>query len=153
MKRVLVYGGNGALGRAVVNSLRKSGNFHTISADFPGVVAPAGEVFAPLDPSASVWDNVTSVSEVIEEKSSVGVDGRCLHAVVHVAGGWAPGMASSGDFLANTAKMIEMNAMSAAAAAHLASKHLLPSGVCVLTGANVALKPCPSMLSYAVRLL
>eukprot|EP00475_Leptophrys_vorax_P042180 TRINITY_DN79535_c0_g1_i1.p1 TRINITY_DN79535_c0_g1~~TRINITY_DN79535_c0_g1_i1.p1 ORF type:complete len:242 (+),score=62.94 TRINITY_DN79535_c0_g1_i1:82-807(+) len=149
MKRVLVYGGGGALGRAIVAQLRRVGGFSAISADFPSVVPLASEcsphLFAPLDPTVSAWDNVSAVSEVIDEKA----DGL-VEAVVHVAGGWMPGSANSQDFIPNSARMIEMNAMSAAAAAHLAAKHLTPGGICVLTGARVASSPCPSMLAYAM---
>ena len=54
-KRILVYGGNGALGRAVVNTF-KQGAWHTVSVDFAANPAAAANVVLPAntDPTASL---------------------------------------------------------------------------------------------------
>jgi dihydropteridine reductase len=142
MRTILVYGGNGALGRAVVSRL-KSAQSRVICVDFPGL-KPSSDEFVRLDPTKSTQEHARFILQNV-------TDG--LDAVIHTAGGWNGTSVKSDDFLDASEKMWRMNTASALNAVHIASKLLNPRGICVLTGALVAANPCHSMLSYSVRFL
>jgi dihydropteridine reductase len=141
MRNVLVYGGNGALGRAVVSLLKQ--NNRVVCIDFPGS-KPSSDSFIPLDPTQSPQEHVRFILHNVQGK---------VDAVIHTAGGWNGGTISSDDFPESFEKMWRMNSMSAVNAAHIAAKLLQPFGTLILTGALVAENPCASMLSYSVKSL
>lgn len=143
MRRVLVYGGNGALGRAVVSRLHRD-QFLTVSADY--APSPA-DVSIVLNPQHSAAESAKQISGRLSEEFG---SQRCLHGIVHVAGGWLPGTVGSENFLENCDQMWKMNTQSALCAAHLSALHLNDRGVCVMTGAKVADAACPDMLAYAM---
>lgn len=72
-----------------------------------------------------------------------------LDAVICVAGGWVGGNASK-DFAKNLDLMIRQSVWSSAISSTLATAHLTPKGLLVLTGAAPAVGPTPGMLGYGV---
>jgi NAD(P)-dependent dehydrogenase (short-subunit alcohol dehydrogenase family) len=139
-RTVLVYGGNGALGRSVVSLLNNNSNKRVISVDFIGS-RPACDEYIPLDPTKSPQDHARFILQNVTDK---------VDAVVHTAGGWNHGHVLSDQFIDLSENMWRMNTASALNAAHIAAKLLNPSGILVFTGALVAQHPCSSMLSYSV---
>lgn len=137
MGRVLVYGGHGALGRAIVSAFR-SKNWGAVAADFSAGGCNLGDI--QLNREENADGHVRQVRETLGTQK--------LDCIVHAAGGWIPGDVQ-GD-LSAFETMWRMNSMSALATAHIASHHLKENGLLVLTGAHVALNACASMHSYAV---
>jgi len=131
LRRVLVYGGSGALGRAVVSRFKTSG-WHTIAVDFNENLE-ADRTFQ-LDSNTPWQRNTERVSAQLRG------DGHELHAVINVAGGWHGGAIRNAAVLDSTDRMIDMNFKSSVAAAHMAANNLTADGgLLILTGSAGAL--------------
>mmetsp|Transcript_45588 Transcript_45588/g.114722 ORF Transcript_45588/g.114722 Transcript_45588/m.114722 type:complete len:234 (-) Transcript_45588:1064-1765(-) len=137
-KSVLVYGGCGALGSAVVTAF-KGAAWHVISVDFR-VSATADESITLKGQDLEA--DVSSVSVALGEKK--------LDAVVNVAGGWAGGALKGKGVFASVDQMWRFNVQSAVAASHIACNFLKENGVVTLTGAHAALGPTPGMIGYGI---
>lgn len=75
-----------------------------------------------------------------------------LDAVVCTAGGWAGGGAGDAPdaLVSSIDNMLSVCLRPAVTAAHVACKHLSPSGVFVVIGSAAAVKPTPDMLGYGL---
>jgi hypothetical protein len=71
-----------------------------------------------------------------------------LDAVVSVAGGFLMGSIKNETIFAETERMLAFNLKSAIAASFVAANCLKEGGLLVLTGADSALKPTPTMIAY-----
>lgn len=139
MPSVLVYGGAGQLGDAIVRVFNDNG-FETYSVDFRA--SEVAKVSVTL-----AGDVQSDVDKVAEQLTSSNVT---LDVVICAAGGWAGGDIKSKDILAGVDKMYKFNIQSAVACSHLASHYLKEGGLLVLTGAAAATGPTPGMIAYGI---
>lgn len=70
--------------------------------------------------------------------------------MICVAGGWLGGNVKEESIFDGVDKMFEFNVQSSIASAHIAANSLKEGGVVVLTGADAALGPTPSMIAYGI---
>ena len=160
---VLVYGGNGALGQAMVDRF-KAGRWRTISVDYFENSRADHNIL--LD-KANDWKTNTEVvtsaltnlattladDHSLPKASSAGEGERAyLSAVIGVAGGWKGSTISSHALFESVDFMIASNVLSSLASAHIASHFLLPQSLLLLTGASAAASPSgtPSMIAYGL---
>nr|CAB3265340.1 dihydropteridine reductase [Phallusia mammillata] len=141
--KLVVYGGSGALGRALVNAFKAS-NHSVVSIDL---------VSNDLADSNVVIKNLTSWpeqhQEVVDGVGSVLGDQK-VDGLFCVAGGWAGGNAASKDYVKNADLMWKQSVWSSTIAGSLAAKFLKPGGVLTLTGASPATSETPGMIGYGL---
>jgi len=142
-RRVLIYGGKGALGSACVHFFRQH-NWWVTSVD---LVANSEANENVVIKNTNEW--TTQEKEVVDGVTDV-LDGNKVDAVVCVAGGWAGGSSSSEDFVKNTDLMIKQSLWSSVISAKLASNFLSEGGLLALTGAKAALDATPGMIGYGL---
>lgn len=143
-KRVVVYGGNGALGSACVSAF-KSKHFWVASVDM------SDNAEADLSVSlAGVCDSLEDQCGTAMTAVQSALDGQMVDAVLCVAGGWAGGSVTAKSMLASSDLMWKQSVWSSLVAARLASSLLTPGGLLLLTGAKPALEPTPGMLGYGM---
>jgi len=141
--RVLIYGGNGALGRACV-SLFKSKSWSVISVDLvPNEDADANIIVTEL----SDW---VKQSEQVQSRVDEVMAGNKLDAVLCVAGGWAGGNAKSKNFIKNSDLMWKQSVWTSSISASIASHHLKEGGLITLPGALPALNGTAGMIGYGM---
>lgn len=116
-KRVLVYGGKGALGRACVSAFKQA-NWWVSSIDLAENEDANSNILVKPDDSLLEQEKklITSLTTLL--------DGGKLDAVVCVAGGWAGGDASKSDFVKNTQLMIDQSVNSSVLAAKISALFL-----------------------------
>ncbi|KAL3119045.1 hypothetical protein niasHT_003828 [Heterodera trifolii] len=141
--RVLIYGGRGALGTALVEHFH-SKNIWVISVDLANNEMASHNIL--VDPLQG-WQ---------EQEHSVlaGVDGALggekLDAVLCVAGGWAGGNAAHKDFVKNADLMWRQSVWSSALAAKIGTRFLKTNGLLQFTGAAAASDATPGMIGYGM---
>lgn len=136
---VVVLGGSGALGRAVITRFRAAG-WRAVSAD----LVPNTEAEVNVELPAT-WD--AQVGRIVSASRDVGPVG----AVVCTAGGWAGGsVARAHETVAAAEKMIDVCFKTALTSACVAAEVLAPGGLLVLTGSAAALGPTPGMVAYGM---
>ncbi|XP_077501481.1 uncharacterized protein LOC144112551 isoform X3 [Amblyomma americanum] len=141
--RVVVYGGKGALGSAIVSFFRQK-QWWVASVDhLPNEEADANVVVQPCDAWASQHERV------LEGVDKVLQDGK-IDALICVAGGWAGGNAASVDYVKNCDSLWKSSVWTSVIASSLASKYLKEGGLLALTGAKAALEPTPGMIGYGM---
>jgi len=143
VKRVLVYGGRGALGSVCVQHFQKN-NWWVGSIDL--VENPEANANFVLD----VNDDLPSQESKLLAQTKTLLEDSKVDAVICVAGGWAGGNAASEDFVKNTDLMVKQSVWSSVLAARLAASHLAEGGLLTLTGAKAALDPTPGMIGYGL---
>ncbi|KAJ1550146.1 hypothetical protein HK405_001307, partial [Cladochytrium tenue] len=142
-RAALVFGGCGALGRAVIAAFTAA-NWKITSVDFrPNDQAAHNVVLSPgLDLEATgrlVESEVTAALGPAEK----------FDAVLNVAGGWAGGNFHADDLYKNTTLMLSQSLNTSVIAARLAALHLSGSGgLLAVVGAAAAAGPTPSMVAY-----
>ncbi|XP_077544299.1 dihydropteridine reductase [Haemaphysalis longicornis] len=141
--RVVVYGGKGALGSAIVSFFRQK-QWWVASVDhFPNEEADANVVVQSCDAWTSQHDLVLQgVAEVLQNDK--------VDALICVAGGWAGGNAASADYVKNCDSLWKSSVWTSVIASSLASKHLKAGGFLALTGAKAALDATPGMIGYGM---
>ncbi|KNE60986.1 hypothetical protein AMAG_06750 [Allomyces macrogynus ATCC 38327] len=139
-KHALVYGGAGALGRAVVAHLRTLPHWTVTSVDF--AANPDAHRNIALPPLPPNW---TAAAESVLAATPGELD-----AVVCVAGGWVGGHAGDASFVQSVETSVAQSVQSSAVAAHIAAKRLNPNGLVVLTGSQASLSPTPGMIGYGL---
>ena len=139
MSTIVVYGGNGGLGRAVISAFKAKG-WTAVSVDF-GENAEADRQVR-LE-SGQEWS--AQLQSVLKQLEGVAPD-----VVYCAAGGWNGGDARSDDLCAGVDRLIDFNLKSAIACASVAARTLKEGGLLVLTGAAAALQGTPGMLAYGV---
>ncbi|KAF9955042.1 hypothetical protein BGZ70_010379 [Mortierella alpina] len=133
---IVVYGGSGALGRAIVAFFVKK-QWAVTCVDFSANHEATTNI---------LLEKTDSLEE--QGKRVVGAISGQVDAIVCVAGGWAGGNAASADLFANSELMWKQSVHSSLVAAHLASKSLKAGGLLTLTGAFPAQKVTPLMKGY-----
>ena len=142
-KRVLVYGGRGALGSTAVSQFKSSG-WWVCSIDLvPNEHADANVVVG----ASESW---THQADFVEGKVAEVLRNEKVDAVVCVAGGWAGGNAASKDFVKNTDLMYKQSVWTSVISSQLAAKHMNEGGLLLLTGAKAALSGTPGMIGYGM---
>uniref|UniRef100_A0A8C0M8A3 Dihydropteridine reductase n=2 Tax=Canis lupus familiaris TaxID=9615 RepID=A0A8C0M8A3_CANLF len=139
-RRVLVYGGRGALGSRCVQAFRAR-SWWVASIDVvENEEASASVVVKMTDSFTEQADQVTAeVGKLLGEEK--------VDAILCVAGGWAGGNAKSKSLFKNCDLMWKQSMWTSTISSHLATKHLKEGGILTLAGAKAALDgtPEPSM--------
>ncbi|KAI1716993.1 short chain dehydrogenase domain-containing protein [Ditylenchus destructor] len=139
--RVLVYGGKGALGAAVVDYF-KSKNAWVLNVDM--VKNDSADANILVDPTNCWIEQESRVLKGVEQS----IGSEKLDAVLCVAGGWAGGNAASKDFIKNADLVWKQSVWSSAISARVAAEFLKPGGLLQLTGAAAATEGTPGMIGY-----
>jgi dihydropteridine reductase len=141
--KVLVYGGCGGLGKAIVLHFKAAG-FTVISVDIGENAEADSSVKVSL---ADDW--VNQEKNVVQNVLDV-LQGSKLEAVINVAGGWAGGNTQDADWVKNADLMWKQSVWSSTIAATIASKCLKEGGLLVLPGAAPATSGTPGMMGYGM---
>jgi dihydropteridine reductase len=141
-RNVLVFGGNGALGKDVVAAFASKGWK-------PYAIDLAKNDSAVLGNTVIKGGLTIPQMQTIVLKDLKGA-GHQFAAVVNVAGGWAGGDVASEETAANTQLMLEQSVYSSVVAAHVAAHFSQPNGLLVLPGATAALGPTHFMAGYGL---
>lgn len=152
-KRVLVYGGSGALGDALVAHFKNRGGYWIVSVDLKENANANANILVNVN--ASVQDQFAQIDSSLTDMMSSSEDGSSkLDAILNVAGGWAGGNAANAQFINNSELMVKQSVGSSLVAAHLAAKHLKSDGHGVVTlpgaAAPLANEPTPGMIGYGM---
>ncbi|KAH6565511.1 hypothetical protein BASA61_002197 [Batrachochytrium salamandrivorans] len=143
MPNALVYGGSGALGRAVVSQFRKA-DWNVVSLDFSE--NPDASLNIILDRTKSATSLSANGDDIgLRVGNALGADKK-LDAILTVAGGWTGGNLLDKDLFLNTELMVSQNIYSSVIAAKLASTYLREGGLLALTGASAATHGTPGMV-------
>ncbi|KAL3290290.1 hypothetical protein HHI36_023635 [Cryptolaemus montrouzieri] len=141
-RRVLVYGGKGALGSTCVSHF-KAKNFWV------------GSIDRSENKDADLNILVETDADLVQQESSIlnsvnsALGGAKLDGVICVAGGWTGGNAEKD--LAKTADLMwKQNVWSSVISASIAAHHLKEGGIITLTGAKVAQEGTPGMIGYGL---
>jgi dihydropteridine reductase len=137
---VLVQGSTGALGSALVQSIRKR-NWIAIGAGF----APNPDASLNIDLSgASPTEQVSLIRSAINKT----YPGSKLGAVLCASGGFAMGNAASADLFEISEKMFSSSVQASLVASQIAASDLSPEGLLVLVGAAAVSGGTPWALAY-----
>ncbi|KAF5274583.1 hypothetical protein FQA39_LY07195 [Lamprigera yunnana] len=142
-RRVLVYGGNGALGSVILKHFKREG-WWALVIDTQDNPQADETVFVPADPGLGEQEQVV----VADVKSRLSPNAK-FEAIICVAGGWAGGNLQS-DFAFTSELMWRQSVCSSVIASCLAAHFLKDKGFLMLTGASAALSPTPGMLGYGM---
>eukprot|EP00754_Rhynchopus_humris_P040662 Rhum_TRINITY_DN23764_c0_g1::Rhum_TRINITY_DN23764_c0_g1_i1::g.178684::m.178684/K00357/QDPR; dihydropteridine reductase len=143
-KRVVVYGGSGALGRTVVDTFVRN-NWQTISIDLAANEAASSAISVGADQS---W---VQASESVLSQLETALGGEKVDAVVNVAGGWAGGNIAAADIVQSSELMWKQSVQTSIISGQIASKHMADGGLVVMTGAAPALQGGTSfMIGYGM---
>lgn len=141
-KRVLIYGGQGALGQACIAHF-KSNNFWVGSIDLSKNDKADASITVSREGS---W--IEQETEVLSKIEGV-LNGDKLDAIICVAGGWAGGNCKK-DLAKNAELMWKQSVWTSSISASVGSKHLKEGGLIALTGAKPALSGTPGMIGYGM---
>jgi len=141
-KRVLVYGGRGALGSVIISHFKNS-SWWVANIDMKENSAADANILVTGD----TWtDQESAVRGAVSDLLG---DNR-LDAVLCVAGGWAGGSAASKEFVKNADAMWKQSVWPASIAAAVAAQYLREGGTVVLPGAAPAEAGTPGMAGYGM---
>jgi dihydropteridine reductase len=145
-KRVLVYGGCGALGEALVSHMKSRGHW-VLSVDV------RSSSLADENVVLGLGDSLSEQHAKIDSHLASSTNNK-LDAILNVAGGWSGGNAANADFLNSCELMWKQSVWSASISARLAAQHLNAGGLVTLPGAAAALNTAahgtPSMIGYGM---
>uniref|UniRef100_A0A8D1S9N2 Dihydropteridine reductase n=1 Tax=Sus scrofa TaxID=9823 RepID=A0A8D1S9N2_PIG len=132
-RRVLVYGGRGALGSRCVQAFRAR-NWVTRW--------DCGRFVHLSDPFFFFFQVTAEVGKLLGAEK--------VDAILCVAGGWAGGNAKSKSLFKNCDLMWKQSMWTSTISSHLATKHLKEGGLLTLAGAKAALDGTPGMIGYGM---
>ncbi|XP_055302824.1 dihydropteridine reductase [Sitodiplosis mosellana] len=141
-KKVLVYGGRGALGSACVSKFKEL-NWWVGSIDLNANDQADANII--VDKDAGWIDQETLILDQLQGL----LNSNQLDAVICVAGGWAGGNAEK-DLAKNCELMWKQSVWSSSISASIGSRFLKSGGLLTLTGADTALKGTPGMIGYGL---
>jgi len=141
-KKVIVYGGCGALGRACISKF-KDLNWWVGCIDMSANDLADANIIVNRE---SNW--VEQETSILSEVNTL-LNGDKLDAVICVAGGWAGGNAKK-DLAKNADLMWRQSVWSSSISATIGANHLNTGGLLTLTGADAALKGTPGMIGYGM---
>jgi len=138
MRKVLIVGGNGALGRAVVTCFREIWEVTSVDLE----ANPEAQKNLLFSPTLCFERQAREFAQATSDK---------FEAIICVAGGFEPGMIDDPSVFEQMDRMLHANLYPALLSAHLASRLLATSGLLLLTGAATPFKSsAPGILSYAI---
>jgi len=140
---VIVYGGRGGLGVAVVETFKTAG-YWVVSVDIVENTAADVNVLVSLE---ATW---TGQESQVCEGVGAALGGDKVDAVINVAGGWAGGNAADADWIKNADLMWKQSVWSSSISGSLAAKYLRDGGLLVLPGAKPATGGTPGMMGYGM---
>jgi dihydropteridine reductase len=146
---ILVVGGNGAMGQAVLETFKKS-EWNTCSLDLVTVDEKIADKSYIIPTNNKISDYPNNVTNIVEDMKN---NNEQFNIVVCAAGGWAGSDVDSDEFIESLNLLWQLNIQSAATATHLAAKFLKPNGMLTLTGAEAAAhmkKGTPGMVAYGM---
>ncbi|KAK7085030.1 hypothetical protein SK128_007458 [Halocaridina rubra] len=141
--RIVVYGGRGALGAALVKHF-KAHNY------WVGAIDLVANEEADVNILVAKEDNWSSQASAVISGLTEALGEDKIDAIINVAGGWAGGNAGSKDFLKNCELMWTQSVWSSTITAQAASKFLKEGGLISLPGAQPALNGTPGMIGYGL---
>eukprot|EP01060_Flectonema_neradi_P041336 TRINITY_DN9787_c0_g1_i1.p1 TRINITY_DN9787_c0_g1~~TRINITY_DN9787_c0_g1_i1.p1 ORF type:complete len:198 (+),score=40.80 TRINITY_DN9787_c0_g1_i1:43-636(+) len=138
MRKVLVYGSRGALGRNVVGAF-EGAKWDVLGVDLKDEkITPVGQTWA--EQSKSVLDQV-----------STELGGEKIDAIINVAGGWAGGNIADAGIIESSDLMWKQSVHSSVIAGQVAVSHMNKNGLIVLPGAAAAAEGGTSfMMGYGM---
>lgn len=140
MKKILVIGGNGALGKSVVSKFKAAPKWNVMNIDFNSN--------ENADSNYLLKSNLDT-DEVIEIKNQQFLSESKIDCIVNVAGGWQGGSLENDNIIESVDNMMKMNLYSSVLAAALAKTCFNDKALLVLTGAQVVKdQMSPFMLGY-----
>ncbi|KAI8322812.1 NAD(P)-binding protein [Martensiomyces pterosporus] len=143
MSSVIVYGGRGALGAAIVRYFKQQ-SWKVISVDL--LENPEADHSVTVSPG----QDLSAQGHEVAQGISPLLDGAKVDAVLCVAGGWQGGNAASASFLKSADQSIQQSINTSLIATSLAANHLRQGGLLALTGAVPALGGTPGMIGYGM---
>jgi dihydropteridine reductase len=145
MKRCLVYGANGALGRQMVQAFKSNswvfyGNKNVTGIDFvANQEAHQSITLSKTSTTLQVQSTIeTEIKEILKDAK--------LDCIVNVAGGWVGGNLQDEKLLENVEVMMNQSVSSSIISARIAALHLKLGGLVVLTGAGAATHGTPGFI-------
>jgi dihydropteridine reductase len=139
-KKVLCFGGAGALGTKVLKNLS---GYPLTSIDFKEPSGLQGLTNILLKKEDKPKQSLTNIKAALGKTK--------FDAIIVTAGGWKGGNIKSETFFEDYELMKSMNLVPALMAGHLAATHLTDGGLLVFTGAAAVFKePQPEMIGYAM---
>ncbi|XP_032350407.1 dihydropteridine reductase isoform X2 [Camelus ferus] len=142
-RRVLVYGGRGALGSQCVQAFRAR-NWWVASIDLVENEEASANVLVKMT------DSFTEQADQVTADIGQLLGAEKVDAILCVAGGWAGGSAKSKSLFKNCDLMWKQSMWTSTISSHLATKHLKEGGLLTLTGAKAALDGTPGMIGYGM---
>eukprot|EP01017_Pseudomicrothorax_dubius_P011725 TRINITY_DN14447_c0_g1_i1.p1 TRINITY_DN14447_c0_g1~~TRINITY_DN14447_c0_g1_i1.p1 ORF type:complete len:234 (-),score=33.37 TRINITY_DN14447_c0_g1_i1:154-855(-) len=141
LRNLLLIGGNGNLGRAVVNSFKQTWRIAII--DLQNNNDANHSIL--IDPSQEITGQIETI------KKSARDFAPAYDSVMCLAGGFLVDTIKEKDIFTNYARMMRQNVLPSILAGHLATTLLSPNGLIVLTGAAAVFKNLNSnMISYSL---
>eukprot|EP01120_Amphizonella_sp_Union-15-10_P002666 TRINITY_DN12970_c0_g1_i1.p1 TRINITY_DN12970_c0_g1~~TRINITY_DN12970_c0_g1_i1.p1 ORF type:complete len:246 (+),score=60.41 TRINITY_DN12970_c0_g1_i1:55-738(+) len=139
MSSILIVGGAGQLGAAVVAAYKKA-SWKVVSADFRE--APQADL--------NLLFKGDTLSDVKAAKEKLKENNTKFDVVFSAAGGWEGDSIDDEKVFAAVDKMWRFNVVSAVASGHLAAHFLKEGGLLILTSSVAALEPTPGSIGYGV---
>ncbi|KAF2887385.1 hypothetical protein ILUMI_18788 [Ignelater luminosus] len=140
--RVIIYGGNGALGSKCV--------FHfKMCKWWVGSVDLQENPEADFNILVTYTDSLPNQEEQVLNELNAKLKNEKVDAIICVAGGWTAGNIKK-DFAKNTELMWCQNVCSSIIAASITSRYLKEGGLLTLTGASSALRETPVEVSSSL---
>jgi len=137
-KKIIIYGGCGALGRHLVEYFKKQ-SYSVVSIDMSENAAADKNVLIAQPTLVEQGDFVMNALKDCGE----------VDAVISVAGGWCGGNASTANFIKNVDLALKQSVWTSAISSHVAAKHLKAGGFFVLPGAAPVIDGAtPGMIAY-----
>ncbi|XP_057187299.1 dihydropteridine reductase [Triplophysa rosa] len=142
-RKVIVYGGKGALGSACVQHFRAK-NWWVASIDLNANEDANANITVKMTESFTEQASqvTTDVCELLGEEK--------VDAILCVAGGWAGGSAKAKTLYKNADLMWKQSVWTSTICSHLATKHLREGGLLTLAGAKAALGPTVGCIGYGM---
>lgn len=138
--QIIVYGGTGALGQAIVKHFKSKG-VYVISIALSETPGANMSIIVPRDGTAAQQESAALQALASTKKSD---------ALYCVAGGFAGGNAAAENFVKVTDSMVNQSLYTSAIAASIAAKHVKPEGLLVLSGSQTALNPSVGAIGYSI---
>jgi dihydropteridine reductase len=142
MKKLVVIGGSGALGKSILHTFKFiKPSWKVMNLDFKS--NPEADV------NYTIKSSPISKKEITEIHKEEFINSNGIDCIVNAAGGWTGGGIEDLDIIESVNTMINMNLYSSILAAHLAKLYLNKNSLFVLTGAHAVKNQMnPNMLGY-----
>ncbi|ODM89735.1 Dihydropteridine reductase [Orchesella cincta] len=148
-KQLLVIGGRGALGQAIVRHFKEK-NVWVASVDHGSNEEADLSLNIKRNELHTTLDQAQWIEQKLKESLQMDAATKTLDGIICVAGGWMGGNVATDDFLKSVDMMWKQSVESSVVAAYLARRFLKEGGLLVMTGAQAAAGPTPTMIGYGM---